>query len=240
MNLQSNLEHLSILRKHLVYAVAGYLLIAVTFAVLAKPLFFTFAQPLIDLLPNQSLIATEVSAPFFIPLKFSLLFSLGIALPWFIYQIWRFISPGLFQQEKRLLSLGLILSIVLFYAGIAFAYLVVMPLALNFFVGSAPMGVTVMTDISAYMDFAIKLLLAFGLAFETPLAVVLLVRTGIVRVEQLKKQRGYVLIAAFTLGMLLTPPDVFSQTLLAIPLWLLFELGLWMASIGRDKSRPHD
>jgi sec-independent protein translocase protein TatC len=229
MNLQSNLEHLFIFRKHLLYAAAGYLLIAVFFAILAKPLFFTFAQPLIDLLPNQSLIATEVSAPFFIPLKFSLLFSLGIALPWFLFQIWRFISPGLFQREKKSLRLALLLSICLFYTGIAFAYLLVMPLALAFFVTSAPIGVTVMTDISAYMDFAIKLLLAFGLAFETPLAVVLLVRTGIVHVNQLKKQRGYVIIAAFTLGMLLTPPDVFSQILLAVPLWFLFELGLWLA-----------
>lgn len=231
MNLENSLDHLAILRKHLLYAVAGYFVIAVCFAILAKPLFFSFAQPLIDLLPyGSSLIATDVASPFFIPLKFSLLFSLGVALPWFLYQMWRFVSPGLFQQEKRLLFFGLILSIGLFYAGIAFSYFFVMPLALSFFVGSAPIGVTVMTDISAYMDFAIKLLLAFGLAFETPLAVVLLVRTGIVRVEQLQNKRGYVIIAAFTLGMLLTPPDVFSQTLLAIPLWLLFEAGLWLSA----------
>lgn len=232
MNLQDNLEHLSIFRKHLLYAVAGYFAIAIFFALFAKSLFFTFAQPLLDLLPGESLIATQVAAPFFIPLKFSLLFSFGIALPWFLYQIWRFISPGLFKKEKQILSVGLLFSIILFYSGIAFAYFWVMPLALQFFVGSAPIGVTVMTDISAYMDFAIKLLLAFGLAFEMPLIVVLLVRTGIVRADQLQKQRGYVIIAAFTLGMLLTPPDVFSQTLLAIPLWLLFELGLWLAKIN--------
>lgn len=230
MSLQSNLEHLQILRKHLMYAVGGYLLIAVALAILAKPLFNAFAQPLIDLLPTQSLIATEVSAPFFIPLKFSLLFSFGLALPWFLYQIWRFIAPGLFQQEKKSLCLVLCLSVCLFYAGIAFAYYLVMPLALGFFIGSAPIGVTVMTDMSAYMDFAIKLSLGFGLAFETPLIVVSLVKTGLVRVEDLKKQRGYVIIAAFTLGMFLTPPDVFSQTLLAIPLWLLFELGLLISA----------
>jgi sec-independent protein translocase protein TatC len=229
MNLQNNLEHLQIFRKHLLYAVVGYFIIAISFAILAKPLFYAFAQPLIDLLPNQSLIATEVSAPFFIPLKFSLLLSFGIALPWFLYQIWRFIAPGLFEQEKKRLRRALIMSIGLFYAGIAFSYFLVMPLALGFFVGSAPIGVTVMTDISAYMDFAIKLLLAFGLAFEMPLIVIVLVRTGIVKIDQLKKQRGYVIIAAFTLGMLLTPPDVFSQTLLAIPLWLLFEVGLMLS-----------
>jgi sec-independent protein translocase protein TatC len=234
------LDHLAIFRKHLLYAVSGYFIVAVFFAILAKPLFFIFAQPLLDLLPNESLIATQVAAPFFIPLKFSLLFSLGLALPWFLYQIWRFISPGLFKQEKKLLSLGLILSIFLFYAGIAFAYFFVMPLALKFFVGSAPIGVTVMTDISAYMDFAIKLLLAFGLAFETPLIVVLLVRTGIVRADQLKNKRGYVLIAAFTIGMLLTPPDVFSQTLLAIPLWLLFELGLLLSTQFNYPSKCKD
>jgi sec-independent protein translocase protein TatC len=216
-------------------AVIGYFVIAVVFALLAKPLFFQFAQPLLDLLPNQSLIATQVAAPFFIPLKFSLLFSLGVALPWFMFQIWRFIAPGLFQQEKMTIRCALIMSIALFYAGIAFAYYVVMPLALQFFVSSAPLGVTVMTDISAYMDFSLKLLLAFGLAFETPLAVVVLVRTGLVRVDQLKKQRGYVIIAAFTLGMLLTPPDVFSQTLLAIPLWLLFELGLLLSQLKRSQ-----
>jgi sec-independent protein translocase protein TatC len=231
MNPSDSLNHLAILRKHLMYAVIGYLTIAIGFALLAKPLFFQFAQPLMDLLPSQSLIATEVAAPFFIPLKFSLLFSFGLSLPWIFYQVWRFISPGLFKKEKRLFSLALILSTLLFYAGIAFAYLLVMPLALQFFVGSAPLGVTVMTDISAYMNFALTLMLAFGLAFETPLIVVLLVRTGILQVDQLKQQRGYVLIGAFTVGMLLTPPDIFSQTLLAIPLWGLFELGLILSTL---------
>lgn len=232
MNPENKLEHLNILRKHLIYAVGGYLFIAVIFAVFAQSIFYGFAQPLINLLPNHTLIATDVASPFFIPLKFSLLLSFGIALPWMLYQVWRFIAPGLFQKEKKTLRIALLLSILLFYAGIAFAYLVVMPLALGFFVGSAPEGVTVMTDISAYMGFSIKLLLAFGLAFETPLAVVLLTRTGIVSTEKMKKQRGYVLIAAFALGMLLTPPDVFSQTLLAIPIWLLFELGLLFSRKG--------
>lgn len=237
MNLSSNLEQLNILRKHLGYAVAGYLILAIGFALFAQPLFHLFAQPLLNLLPGQSLIATEVSAPFFIPLKFSLIFSLGAALPWVLFQIWRFIAPALFQKEKKFFTLSLILSTVLFYSGVCFAYFVVMPLALKFFVGSAPLGVTVMTDISAYMDFALTLMFAFGLGFETPLAVVLLVRTGLVKVEVLKKQRGYVLIAAFTLGMLLTPPDVFSQTLLAIPLWLLFELGLWIADKQQKSTK---
>lgn len=230
MDLSNNVEQLSILRKHLLYALAGYLILALSLAIFAKPLFNVFAQPLLNLLPGESLIATQVSAPFFIPLKFSLVFSLGLALPWILFQVWGYIAPALFKAEKKVFTLSLILSTVLFYLGAAFAYFLVMPLALKFFVGSAPLGVRVMTDISAYMDFALTLIFAFGLGFETPLAVILLVRTGLVKIDSLKKQRGYVVIAAFTLGMLLTPPDVFSQTLLAIPLWLLFELGLWISS----------
>lgn len=223
------LNHLAIFRKHVLYAVSGYLLLAVACAIAAKPLFNAFATPIINLLPEQSLIATQVAAPFIIPLKFSLLFSLGLALPWVLYQLWQFIAPGLFQSEKKWMFGSLAISMLLFYAGIAFAYYLVMPLALNFFIGSAPAGVVVMTDMSAYLNFALKLLFAFALAFQTPLIVVILTRLNIVKVETLKQQRGYVIIGAFALGMLLTPPDVLSQTLLAIPLWLLFELGLLLS-----------
>lgn len=223
------LNHLAIFRKHVLYAVSGYLLLAVACAIAAKPLFNAFATPIINLLPEQSLIATQVAAPFIIPLKFSLLFSLGLALPWVLYQLWQFIAPGLFQSEKKWMFGSLAISMLLFYTGIAFAYYLVMPLALNFFIGSAPTGVVVMTDMSAYLNFALKLLFAFALAFQTPLIVVILTRLNIVKVETLKQQRGYVIIGAFALGMLLTPPDVLSQTLLAIPLWLLFELGLLLS-----------
>jgi len=194
-----SLTDLSVFRKHVLYAVVGYFALAVISALLAKPLFNAFAQPIISLLPEQSLIATQVAAPFMIPLKFSLLFSLGLALPWALYQVWQFIAPGLFASEKKWLLSSLAISMLLFYAGLAFAYCLVLPLALNFFIGSAPAGVVVMTDMGAYLNFALKLLLAFALAFQTPLVVVILTRMNIVRVETLKKQRGYVIIGAFAL-----------------------------------------
>lgn len=229
MNTNDTLNHLKALRTRVFHAVIGYFVLAIVLAVFAKPLFHTFAKPLMDLLPSGQLIATQVAAPFMIPLKFSLLLSLGLALPWLLYQVWLFVSPGLYAHEKKHILSTLFGCLLLFYGGVAFAYFVVLPMVFKFFVTQAPMGVAVLTDISAYVDFILKLFFAFGVAFQMPIAVIMLTRMGIVKVETLKKQRPYVIILAFTLGMLLTPPDVISQTLLAIPLWLLFELGLWLS-----------
>lgn len=222
-------QQLSELRQVIARAAIGFLLIAIICAFFAPTLFHLFAEPLLQLLEGQPMIATQVSAPFLIPLKFSLASALILSLPWFAYQGWRFIAPALFKHERRYFSIALVLCLILFYTGLLFAYTIVMPLALQFFVSAAPKGVQVMTDIDAYLSFALKLLLAFGFVFQVPIFVIGLVRCGFVKKSTLQAQRPYIIIAAFTLGMLLTPPDVFSQSLLAVPLWLLYELGLWLA-----------
>lgn len=221
------IQQLTELKRVIARAALGFLCMALICAISARPLFHTFAQPLLRLLDGQSMIATQVSAPFFIPLKFSLAFAFLLSLPWFAYQVWHYIAPALFTHERRYFTLALSLCLLLFYAGLLFAYILVMPLALQFFVQAAPEGVRVMTDIDDYLSFALRLLLAFGLVFQVPILVIGLIRSGIVKKSTLQAQRPYIIIAAFTLGMLLTPPDVFSQTLLALPLWLLYELGLW-------------
>lgn len=221
------LQHIAELKKIVARSAIGFFVMAVICACLARPLFHQFAEPLLQLLDGQSMIATQVSSPFLIPLKFSLAFALLLSLPWFAYQSWRYIAPALFAQERRYFTLALGLCLSLFYVGVLFSYTVVMPMALKFFVNAAPAGVQVMTDIDDYLSFALKLLLAFGFVFQVPILVIGLVRAGFVKKSTLQAQRPYIIIAAFTLGMLLTPPDVLSQTMLALPLWLLFELGLW-------------
>lgn len=221
------LQQLSDMKKIIARSAIGFIVVAVICAFCARPLFHVFAEPLLQLLNGQSMIATQVSSPFLIPLKFSLAFALLVSLPWFAYQAWHYIAPALFPHERKYFSIALCLCLSLFYAGILFSYHVVMPMALKFFVNAAPAGVQVMTDIDDYLSFALKLLLAFGFVFQVPVLVVGLVRSGFVTKATLQAQRPYVIIGAFTLGMLLTPPDIFSQTLLAVPLWLLFELGLW-------------
>ncbi len=223
------LHHLSALRTGFIRAMLGYAIVALMCALCAKSLFTVFAAPIISLLPEGSLIATGIATPFLVPLTFSLMFALCISMPWILYQIWLFIAPGLFSQEKRRLFLLTALSFILFYAGLCMAYFLVIPLALQFFVHAAPAGVTVLTDIDAYFGFAMKLMIAFGLAFQVPLIVMALIKSGWVTRETLIAKRPYVIIGCFILGMLLTPPDVFSQTLLALPMWGLFELGLRLA-----------
>ncbi|MFI4956566.1 MAG: twin-arginine translocase subunit TatC [Gammaproteobacteria bacterium] len=226
--MDNTLAHLSALRQVFMRAVLGYAVIAVIAALCAKPLFTVFAAPIMALLPSGSLIATGIATPFLVPLTFSLMFALCIAMPWILYQGWLFIAPGLFVHEKKRILLLTSFSFILFYTGIGFAYFFVIPLALDFFVHAAPVGVTVLTDVDAYFGFAIKLMIAFGLAFQVPLVVMALVKSGAVTRESLMAKRPYVIIACFVLGMLLTPPDVFSQTLLAVPMWMLFELGLFL------------
>ena len=228
----SFIEHLVELRSRLLKACAAVLVILILLLPFARRLYAVLAEPLTSVLPEgSSMIAIDVASPFLTPFKLALLLSLILAIPFVLYQLWAFVAPALYREEKRLARPLLYTSVVLFYAGCAFAYFVVFPLVFGFFTRVAPEGVTVMTDISKYLDFVITLFLAFGITFEVPIATIILVATGMVSIEQLKKARAYVVVGAFALGMLLTPPDVISQTLLALPMWALFEVGLLMARV---------
>ena len=224
---QPLIAHLLELRDRLIRALAGVALVFIPMAVFARELYALLAAPLLALMPaGTQMIATEVASPFFAPFKLAGVASLVLALPWVLYQIWAFVAPGLYRTEQRLVLPLLISSTLLFYLGMAFAYFVVFPLVFGFFVSVAPEGVAVMTDISRYLDFVLTLFVAFGIAFETPVAIVLLVKTGFVTPKRLTEARAYVFLAAFVIGMLLTPPDIFSQTLLALPAYLLYEIGI--------------
>jgi sec-independent protein translocase protein TatC len=226
------LEHLVELRSRLLKACLAVLVVLLVLLPFSRQLYTRLSAPLTAVLPeNSSMIATDVASPFLTPFKLALLLALILSIPVVLYQIWAFVAPALYKQEKRLARPLLYSSVLLFYAGCAFAYFVVFPLVFGFFIRVAPEGVTVMTDISKYLDFVMTLFLAFGIAFEVPIATIILVATGITTVEKLSKMRGYVLVGAFAAGMLLTPPDVISQTLLALPMWLLFEIGLLMSRI---------
>jgi sec-independent protein translocase protein TatC len=246
----SFIEHLVELRSRLLKASAAVIVILLLLLPFARKLYALLAEPLTAVLPEgSSMIAIDVASPFLTPFKLALLLALILAIPFVLYQLWAFVAPALYREEKRLARPLLYTSVVLFYTGCAFAYFVVFPLVFGFFTRVAPEGVTVMTDISKYLDFVITLFLAFGITFEVPIATIILVATGMVSIEKLKKARAYVLVGAFALGMLLTPPDVISQTLLALPMWALFEVGLLMARIllphrqkaaGEDEERPAD
>jgi len=205
----------------------------------ANQLYTYVSEPLRSLLPEgSSMIATEVTSPFLTPFKLSLVLAVFVAMPVILAQLWGFIAPGLYKSERRIAIPLLTSSVVLFYAGVAFAYYVVFPLLFGFFTTVGPVDISVMTDINRYLDFVLKLFFAFGLAFEVPVAAVILILTGVVTADQLANNRSYVIVGCFVMGMLLTPPDVISQTLLALPMWLLFEIGLVM---GRILSRsPSD
>jgi sec-independent protein translocase protein TatC len=228
----SFLEHLVELRSRLLKASLAVLLILVALLPFARKLYATLAAPLTAVLPEgSSMIAIDVASPFLTPFKLALLLALILAIPIVLYQLWAFVAPALYREEKRLARPLLYTSVVLFYVGCAFAYFVVFPLVFGFFTSVAPEGVTVMTDISKYLDFVITLFLAFGITFEVPIATIVLVATGVTTVEKLSTYRPYILVGAFALGMLLTPPDVISQTLLALPMWVLFEIGLLMCRV---------
>lgn len=238
------LQHLVELRSRLLKACVAVLLVLLVLLPFARRLYAMLAAPLTARLPEgSSMIAIDVASPFLTPFKLVLLLALILAIPVVLYQLWAFIAPALYRHEKRLARPLLYTSVLLFYTGCAFAYFVVFPLVFGFFTRVAPEGVTVMTDISKYLDFVITLFLAFGLTFEVPIATIIVIATGITTIEKLAKMRAYVVVGAFALGMLLTPPDVISQTLLAIPMWLLFELGLLMARIllpHRVTAAPDD
>ena len=228
----SFLEHLVELRSRLLKACFTVLAILIVLLPFSRKLYALLAAPLTSVLPEgSSMIAIDVASPFLTPFKLSLLLALLLSIPVVLYQLWAFVAPALYRKEKRLARPLLYSAVVLFYMGCAFAYFAVFPLVFGFFTRVAPEGVTVMTDISKYLDFVTTLFLAFGITFEVPIATIILVATGVITVEKLSKMRGYVLVGAFALGMMLTPPDVISQTLLAVPMWLLFEIGLLMSRI---------
>ena len=234
-------SHLIELRNRMMWAVGSVLLIFFCLVPFASELYEWFAKPLISNLPQGgSMISTEPHGPFFIPFKFAFATAFAIAIPMVLYQVWAFIAPGLYQNEKSIALPLVVSSTLLFYAGIMFAYYVVFPIIFKFFIGMAPEGVAVMTDISAYMSFALKLFFAFGVAFEVPVATVLLVVMGVVSTKTMSKQRPYIILGAFVLGMLMTPPDIFSQVMLAIPICLLFEVGLFFARRIERKNKDKD
>ena len=233
---ESFISHLIELRGRLLKIALGLVLTFIVLFPFANKIYTLLAAPLLAKLPaGAQMIATAVTTPFFVPMKVAMLAAFVISLPNTLYQIWAFVAPGLYPQEKKLMLPVIVASCLLFAAGMAFAYFVVFPTVFGFIVGSAPVGVAVMTDIGEYLDFVITLFLAFGTAFEVPIAVVLAVRFGWVTIAQLKEARGYVVVGAFVLGAIFTPPDIISQFMLAVPLWLLFEAGLIVAQFMPPK-----
>ena len=224
------ISHLLELRDRLLRIIAIVMLFFLSLVYFANDIYHYLAIPLTSQLPEgSSMIATGVATPFFTPIKLTLVLAFFLAIPAILYQAWAFIAPGLYKHERKLIAPLVISSALLFYLGMAFSYYVVFPLAFSFFTSTAPQGVTIATDISNYLDFVLKLFFAFGLAFEIPIATLLLCWTGATTPEKLKEKRPYIIVGAFVIGMLLTPPDIISQTLLAVPMLILFELGLLFA-----------
>lgn len=229
--------HLTELRNRILRCVIAVLLIFAALFYFAQDIYALVAAPLRAYLPEgATMIATGVASPFLTPFKLTLMVALFLSMPVVLQQVWGFIAPGLYQHEKRIAVPLLISSILLFYAGMAFAYFVVFPIMFGFFASVTPEGVAMMTDIGQYLDFVLTLFFAFGVAFEIPVATFLLIWVGMVDVATLRKSRPYVIVGCFIVGMVLTPPDVFSQTLLAVPMWLLFEAGLLFGSLVRKRD----
>jgi sec-independent protein translocase protein TatC len=222
-------SHLVELRDRLLRVVLAVILIFLGLAPFANWLFSRLSGPLTAQLPQgTSMVAIDVASPFFTPFKLAMVVAVFVAMPYILYQAWAFIAPGLYRHERKRVMPLLVSSTLLFYLGAAFAYFVVFPLVFGFLTKTAPEGVAVMTDISRYLDFVLTMFFAFGVAFEVPIAVVLLMWTGVVTPQMLKDKRPYIIVGAFVIGMLLTPPDIISQTLLAVPMWLLFEIGVFI------------
>jgi len=235
---QPLISHLIELRKRLLNCIIAVLVIFLALAYFSNDIYQLVAEPLIKQLPTgSSMIATDVASPFLTPIKLTIIVSVFLAVPVILYQIWAFVAPALYRHERRLVMPLLFSSTLLFYIGVAFAYFVVFPMAFGFFAKTAPQGVTMATDIASYLDFVMTLFMAFGVAFEVPVAIVLLCWTGITTPEMLRQKRPYMLVGAFVVGMLLTPPDVFSQTLLAIPMYCLFEVGVFCSRFYVGKGR---
>ena len=235
---QPFISHLVELRNRLLWALGTVVVLFLCLAPFAGELYEWFAKPVMANLPQGStMISTEPHGPFFIPFKFAFAVAFALGIPVVLYQLWAFIAPGLYQNEKSIVLPLVVSSTVLFYLGVLFAYYVVFPIIFKFFSSVAPDGVAVMPDISAYMSFALKLFFAFGIAFEVPVATVLLSKMGVVSVDTMSEKRPYIIVGAFIVGMLMTPPDIFSQVMLAVPVWLLFEAGLFFArKLEQNKS----
>ncbi len=233
------ISHLLELRDRLIRCVISVAVLFVPCMSYANDIFGYVIKPMLDKLPHgNQMIATQVMSPFLTPFKTAFFVAVLLAMPHILYQLWAFVAPGLYRHEKRFAVPLLVSSIVLFYAGITFAYFAVFPVMFAFLVGTAPPGIAVMPDINQYLDLVIKMFFAFGVAFEVPVAVVLLVRTGLVKIEKLRSNRGYVLIGIFIIAALITPPDAVSQSIMAVPMYALYEAGLIMASfMSRDSAK---
>jgi len=228
------ISHLLELRDRLLRMVLAIILVFVCLIAWANDIYLVLSAPLLVHLPDTSnMIATDIISPFLTPFKMTAVLSVFIAMPYILHQAWGFISPGLYRHEKRFAYPLLFSSIILFYSGLAFAYFVVFPLAWAFLTAAGPEGIQVLPDIASYLNIVLKMFFAFGIAFEIPIATILMIWSGLTTVESLKEKRPYVIVGVFVIGMLLTPPDVISQILLAIPMWILFELGLIFAIIGQ-------
>jgi len=231
-NPQPLVAHLTELRDRLLRAMLSVLVIFICLFPFSNEIYTFVSEPLRALLPEgSSMIATEVASPFLTPFKLTLVMSIFVAIPVILYQIWSFVAPGMYRQEKRIAFPLLASSVLLFYAGASFAYFVVFPLIFAFFTSVGPTDVAVMTDINRYLDFVLKLFFAFGIAFEIPIAAVILIWSGVTTPDALAKKRPYIIVGCFIFGMLLTPPDVISQSLLAVPMWMLFEVGVFFGRI---------
>ncbi len=234
---QSFLAHIVELRNRLIRCIVVVLVIVIGLFAFSNDLYLYISEPLRAQLPETStMIATDVASPFLTPFKLTLVLSFFAAMPFILYQVWAFAAPGLYKKEKIIMLPLFFSSVFLFYGGMAFAYYAVFPLVFLFFTSIGPEGVAVMTDIRSYLDFVLKLFFAFGLSFEIPIAVVILSWVGAVNPDELAKKRPYVFILCFVLGMLLTPPDIISQTLLAVPMWLLFEVGIFFGRLVHKKN----
>ncbi len=224
------IAHLLELRKRMLNSVVALLLVFICLVPWAADLYSLLAQPMLSKLPKGGqMIATDVTTPFFVPLKVALMAAFLVALPYILYQLWRFIAPGLYEHEKRWVFPLVAASLLLFFSGMAFAYFAVFPVVFGFITASAPAGVAVMTDIDKYLSFVLSMFVAFGITFQVPIAVILLVKTGMVSTAKLREIRPYVIVGAFVAGAIFTPPDVVSQFMLAMPLWLLYEAGIVVA-----------
>lgn len=225
-------SHLVELRDRLLRSVIGFIVVFIAFFPFANKIYAFLAKPLLSQLPaGGQMIATSVTTPFFVPMKVAMMAAFLVSLPHTLYQIWAFVAPGLYSHEKKLMVPMIVSSCLLFLCGMAFAFFAVFPVIFGFIVGTAPEGVAVMTDIGEYLDFVMTLFFAFGIAFEVPIAVVLAVRFGWVTVAALKESRGYVIVGAFVIGAIFTPPDIISQFMLAVPIWLLYELGILVSAM---------
>ena len=235
------MTHLIELRDRLLRAVLAVLVVFLGLFYFSNDIYEIVSQPIRDQLPaGSSMIATEITSTFFAPFKLTLIVSIFLAMPFLLHQAWRFVSPGLYNHEKKLAMPLLASSIILFYSGTAFAYFVIFPVIMAFFTSIGPENVAVTPDITQYLNISLKLFFAFGLAFEIPIATMLLIWSGITSVESLRQKRPYIIVFCFVFGMLLTPPDPFSQAMLAIPMWLLFEVGLVFGQLAKNRSLETD